>query len=126
MIDWENLRQECIRSGKIIKVRREEALPLPPSCHETNLGLSKGAIRQYRDKRPTHSLHIHEFPDYFLVHTDAFNAEFHPVVHGVVDTPGITLAVIGGAVATFWLFNTIRHLSFLPADYDGTSNYGDT
>lgn len=118
MVDWEDIRQECVRSGAIIKLNRQDALPLPPFFRETDLGLSKGAIRQYRDEKPTNSLHVHEFPDYLLVHVDTFNAEFHPVAHGIVDTPGLTLAVVGGAIATFLFCKSIGSISFLPAEPD--------
>ena len=82
MIDWEKIREECIQTGEMIKIEKEKKNPLPPFFHETTLGLSKGAIHQYRDDRATHTLHIHEFPDYFLAHVDIFNPEYHPVAHG--------------------------------------------
>ncbi len=102
-------------------MNRQDVLPLPSFFRETDLGLSKGAIRQYRDGKPTNSLHLHEFPDFFLVHVDTFNAEFHPVAHGIVDTPGIALAVIGGAIATFLLCKSIDSISFLPAEPEKNS-----
>ena len=115
MVDWEFLREKCVRTDEIIKIIREEALPLPDYLHKSDLGISKGAICQYRDDRPTNSLHIHEFPNYFLVHVDAFNPEYYPVAHGVIDTPGITLAIVAGAAAGFFLLKSIRNMSLLPS-----------
>ena len=116
MIDWEKIREECIRSGEIIKLSKEEVLPLPPWFHETKLGLSKGAIRQYRDESPSNSLHLHEFPDYFLVHVDTFNPEIHPVAHGLVDTPGMALFILGASLAIFFAAKAIKQMSLLPPD----------
>jgi hypothetical protein len=115
-MDWEKIREECVRTGEIIKVQKEEGMVLPSYFHETHLGIDKGAIRQYRDERPTQTLHIHEFPEYFLVHVDTFNPEYHPVAHGIVDTPGITVAIILGAVAIYYLVKTAKGLNLVPEE----------
>lgn len=118
MVDWEAIREQCIKSGEFVRIEKEEALPLPSFFHETDLGLAKGATRQLRDNCATNSLHIHEFDDHFLAHVDLFNPEYHPVAHGVVDTPGITLAVLGGCLAAFFLNKTIRGSSLLPQEVE--------
>lgn len=116
MVDWESIREQCVRSGGLIRLNKEEVLPLPAFFSETSLGLSKRALKQYRDDRSSNSLHLHEFTDYFLVHVDTFNPEFHPIAHGVVDTPGITLAIVAGAIATYFLMKTVEDMSFLPSE----------
>ena len=116
MVDWESIREECRHSGEMIKIPKSKTISLPPDFHESNLGLSKGAIRQYRDRRSTHSLHVHEFPDYFLAHVDTFNPEYHPVAHGMVDTPGMTMGIILGTVTLYFLLKTAQSLHFVPEE----------
>mgnify|MGYP000935742660 CR=1 FL=1 len=117
-IDWELVREECVSTGKIVKIAKEKDYLLPSFFHESNLGLSKGAIRQYRDERSTHTLHIHEFPDYFLAHVDAFNPEYHPVAHGFVDIPGMMMTIALGAIGLFMVAKTVHSLAFVPDDDD--------
>lgn len=103
MIDWESIREECIQTGQVIRVDKPLNYIIPDELHESNLGLDKGALRQLRDSHTANSLHIHEFQDYFLVHTDAFNPEYHPVAHGIVDIPGITVGLLAGAVSIYMI-----------------------
>lgn len=116
MIDWENIREECIKTGKVLKIPREKNMNFPPDVHEASLGISKGCLRQYRDEKPSNSLHIHEFEDYFLAHVDRFNPEHHPVAHGIVDTPGIAFGVLAGSVGLFFLMKKLSSLYFIPKE----------
>lgn len=122
-MDWESVREQCIRSGEKARVDKAEGVELPPYVHETHLGISKDAIRQYRDDRPINSLHIHEYDDYFLVHVDAFNPESHPLAHGIVDTPGLTVGIVAGAIACFLVAKAIHSMSFLPSDRSNASEF---
>lgn len=112
MIDWENIREECSKNNKVIKVPKVGKIDLPPDFHEANLGISKGAIRQYRDEKATYSLHVHEFEDHFLAHVDTFNPEYHPLAHGIVDTPGMTLGIVTGAIALYCVMKKAKNLNF--------------
>ncbi len=113
-IDWENIREECAQTGKFIKIMKQGPIEFPIDFHESNMGLSKGAIRQYRDDRPTQSLHVHEFPDYFLAHVDTFNPEHHPIAHGITDTPGMAIGIVLGAIGIYFLAKTIKNLTSVP------------
>ena len=53
--------------------------------HESTLGLLKGAERQYRDSRPTNSVHAREYETEFCFHRDDYNPEQYPVEHISVD-----------------------------------------
>ena len=56
----------------------------PP--HElSRLGRRRGALRQYRDARPTQSLHVKEYEDRWIVHVDLWNPHHHVVRHVAVD-----------------------------------------
>ncbi len=66
------------------------------SAEETKLGQKNGAKKQYRYG----NLHIREYEDKFLVHTDRFDPRIEPLRHLVFDAPevliGLASAVIGG------------------------------
>lgn len=118
-IDWEALREECsLEHGKFIKIPKQEMIQFPPDVHESKMGLSKGAIRQYRDRHATQSLHIHEFSDHYLVHVDAFNPEDHPVAHGMMDIPGIFATVIVGAVGIYFASQAMQNWMVTPGEED--------
>ncbi len=67
------------------------------SAEETNLGQKNGAKKQYRYG----NLHIREYDDKFLVHTDKFDPRLEPLKHLVYDAPeilvGLASAVLGGS-----------------------------
>lgn len=117
-MDWEELREKCIRTGEFITIPKEEVSELPDFFEETNMGLSKGELRQFRDNKAVQSLHIHEFPDYYVAHVDLFNPKFHPVAHGVLDTPGIALALVGGAISIYLLAKTIQKYDLVPTQWE--------
>ena len=44
------------------------------ALHESTMGLLKGAERQYRDSRPTNSVHVREYATNFCFHLDNYKA----------------------------------------------------
>ncbi len=66
-------------------------------AEETFLGKKNGAYKQYRYG----NLHIREYDDKFLVHTDRIDPRKDPIGHLVHDAPevlvGLTCAALGGA-----------------------------
>ncbi|HON44781.1 MAG TPA: hypothetical protein P5543_04550 [Planctomycetota bacterium] len=117
-IDWDSVRDECVQTGQVLKIPKPDNYIIPQQLHESNLGLEKGAIRQWRDDHTANSLHIHEFQDYFLAHTDGFNPEHHPVAHGIVDIPGITLGIVVGTIAVYMLTKTAQGFDLVPDEED--------
>ncbi|WP_372366147.1 hypothetical protein [Candidatus Uabimicrobium sp. HlEnr_7] len=117
-MDWEEVREECIRTGEFITISKKDVQEFPSFFEETNMGLSKGELKQFRDNRPTQSLHIHEFPDYYVAHVDLFNPKFHPVAHGILDTPGIALTLVGGAISVYFLTKAIKKYDLVPMKYE--------
>ena len=72
------------------------------NAEETVLGQKNGAYKQYRYG----NLHIREYEDKFLAHTDKADPRKEPLAHLVLDAPevivGLASAVIGGGkVASF-------------------------
>ncbi len=113
-LDWEEIRSQCIQQGESVRIDKKPGLSLPSYFHETNMGISKGELRQFRDDNPTQSLHIHEFSDHYLAHVDIFNPKFHPLAHGILDTPGITLAIAAGTISAFLIAKTFKDLELVP------------
>ena len=66
-------------------------------AEETFLGQKNGAHKQYRYG----NLHIREYDDKFLVHTDKIDPRTNPLGHLVQDAPevlvGLACAVFGGS-----------------------------
>ena len=69
-------------------------------AEETLLGQKNGAYKQYRYG----NLHIREYDDKFLVHTDKIDPRNNPIGHLVYDAPevliGLACAVFGGSQVT--------------------------
>ncbi len=80
--------------GNEIEVPKEIREFMPDNAHETILGQKNGADKQYRYGH----LHIREYPDKFLVHTDRVDPRQDPVGHLIRDAPEI---LIGLACASF-------------------------
>ena len=82
-----------------IEVPKELRQFLLRGAEETNLGLKNGANRQYRYG----NLHIREYDDRYLVHTDRVDPRKDPLGHLIHDAPevlaGIGCAVLGGTIA---------------------------
>jgi hypothetical protein len=79
-----------------IEIPKELGSFLLDKAQETPLGQKNGAKKQYRYK----NLHIREYDDKFLVHTDKVDPRNNALAHLVLDAPevlvGLASAVIGG------------------------------
>jgi hypothetical protein len=79
-----------------IEIPKELGSFLLDKAEETHLGQKNGATKQYRYG----NLHIREYDDKFLVHTDKVDPRENALGHLVSDAPeiliGLASAVIGG------------------------------
>ena len=73
-------------------------------AEETILGQKNGALKQYRYG----NLHIREYDDKFLVHTDKIDPRVNPLGHLVYDAPEV---LIGIACGIFTGVNTAKKFS---------------
>jgi hypothetical protein len=80
-----------------IEVPKELREFMLDGAEETVLGQKNGAVRQYRYG----NLHIREYDDKFLVHTDKIDPRKNPLGHLVFDAPevlvGLACALFGGS-----------------------------
>ena len=90
--------------GDEIEVPKELREFMLEEAEETILGQKNGAQKQYRYG----NLHIREYDDKFLVHTDKIDPRINPVGHLVYDAPEV---LIGIACGIFSGVNTARKLS---------------
>jgi hypothetical protein len=81
-------------SGDEIEVPKELREFMLEEAEETVLGQKNGAYKQYRYG----SLHIREYPDKFLVHTDRVDPRKDPMGHLLRDAPEF---LVGLACAAF-------------------------
>ena len=83
--------------GDEIEVPKELREFMLEQAEETFLGQKNGADKQYRYG----NLHIREYDDKFLVHTDRIDPRKDPIGHLVYDAPevliGLACAVFGGS-----------------------------
>ena len=83
-------------SGNEIEVPKELRQFMLEKAEETSLGQKNGANKQYRYG----NLHIREYDDKFLVHTDKVDPREDPIGHLIYDAPeflvGLACATIGG------------------------------
>ncbi len=83
--------------GNEIEIPKELREFMLDDAEETFLGQKNGAYKQYRYG----NLHIREYDDKFLVHTDRIDPRKNPVGHLVYDAPevliGLACAVFGGS-----------------------------
>ena len=83
--------------GDEIEVPREIREFMLDGAEETSLGQKNGAKKQYRYG----NLHIREYDDKFLVHTDRIDPRKDPLGHLLYDAPevlvGLACAVFGGS-----------------------------
>ena len=83
--------------GNEIEVPKELREFMLDEAEETFLGKKNGAYKQYRYG----NLHIREYGDKFLVHTDKIDPRKDPIGHLVHDAPevliGLAFAVFGGS-----------------------------
>jgi len=84
-------------SGNEIEVPKELREFMLEEAEETFLGKKNGAYKQYRYG----NLHIREYDDKFLVHTDKVDPRENPLGHLIHDAPevlvGLACAALGGA-----------------------------
>lgn len=89
-----------------IEVPKELREFMLENAHETMLGHKNGAKKQFRYG----NLHIREYDDKFLVHTDKIDPREDPFGHLVYDAPevliGIICSIFGGSkIAKLFLNN---------------------
>ncbi len=96
-----------------IEIPKELGSFILDKAEETSLGQKNGAIKQYRYK----NVHIREYEDKFLVHTDKVDPRKDALGHLVSDAPeilvGLASAVIGGGKVASYL-NKNKKNSILP------------
>ena len=90
--------------GDEIEVPKEVREFMLEEAEETILGQKNGAQKQYRYG----NLHIREYNDKFLVHTDKIDPRVNPIGHLVYDAPEV---LIGIACGIFTGVNTVRKFS---------------
>lgn len=79
-------------SGDEIEVPKELREFMLEKADETVLGQSNGAYKQYRYG----NLHIREYPDKFLVHTDRIDPREDPLGHLISDAPEVLIGLACG------------------------------
>ena len=91
--------------GDEIEVPKELREFMLEGAKETFLGQRNGADKQYRYG----NLHIREYTDKFLVHTDKIDPRKDPIGHLVYDAPevliGLACAIFGGSQIAKKLIN---------------------
>jgi len=91
--------------GDEIEVPKELREFMLEGAEETFLGQKNGADKQYRYG----NLHIREYSDKFLVHTDKVDPRKDPIGHLVYDAPevliGLACAIFGGSQIAKKLIN---------------------
>ena len=98
--------------GEEIEVPKELREFMITGAEETILGQKNGAQKQYRYG----NLHIREYDDKFLVHTDRIDPRKDPIGHLVFDAPevliGLACAIFGSSkIARTILNNNSKKLS---------------
>jgi len=87
----------AIMPGDEIEVPKELREFMLEEAEETFLGQKNGAYKQYRYG----NLHIREYDDKFLVHTDRIDPRKDPIGHLISDAPevlvGLACAIFGGS-----------------------------
>jgi hypothetical protein len=91
--------------GDEIEVPKELREFMLEKAEETFLGQKNGADKQYRYG----NLHIREYNDKFLVHTDKIDPRKDPIGHLVYDAPevliGLACAIFGGSQIVKKIYN---------------------
>ena len=99
--------------GDEIEIPKELREFMLEEAEETYLGQKNGAYKQYRYG----NLHIREYDDRFLVHTDKIDPRKDPIGHLIHDAPevliGLACAVFGGSqIAKKFLNKKSKKLTF--------------
>ncbi|MEW6044511.1 MAG: hypothetical protein AB1608_09620 [Thermoproteota archaeon] len=91
--------------GDEIEIPKELRPFMLDAAKETKLGHRNGAIRQFRYD----NLHIREYDDKYLVHTDKVDPLKDPLGHLIFDAQevlvGLTSGAVGGAKVASYLYN---------------------
>ena len=91
--------------GNEIEVPKELREFMLEEAEETILGQKNGAYKQYRYG----NLHIREYDDKFLLHSDKVDPRKDPIGHLVYDAPeiliGLACAIFGGSQIAKKFFN---------------------
>ena len=94
--------------GDEIEVPKELREFMPDKAELTKLGQKNGANKQYRFG----NLHIREYDDRFLVHTDKVDPRRDPLGHLIHDAPevlvGLACAAFGGPKVASSLFKNSK------------------
>ncbi|HSB50921.1 MAG TPA: hypothetical protein VLC72_06320 [Nitrosopumilaceae archaeon] len=97
-----------------IEIPKELREFMPEKAELTSLGQKNGANKQYRFG----NLHIREYDDKFLVHTDRIDPRKDPLGHLIHDAPevlvGLACAAFGGSKVASSIFknnNSKKHSS---------------
>lgn len=85
-----------VMPGDEIAVPKELREFMLDGAQETNLGHKNGATKQYRYG----NLHIREYEDKFLVHTDRFDPRQDPIRHLVYDAPEVLVGITCGLLSS--------------------------
>ncbi len=78
--------------GDEIEVPKELREFMLEEAEETILGQKNGALKQYRYG----NLHIREYDDKFLVHTDKVDPRVNPIGHLIFDAPEVLIGIACG------------------------------
>jgi len=87
-------------------------------AEETILGDPEGAIRQYRYG----NLHIREYKDKYIVHSDIFDPRKDPLLHLIFDAPEV---LIGSAVGLYIGFDRRNGMMLKSRGKDRYNNSGN-
>jgi len=102
--------------GDEIEVPKELREFMLEKAEETFLGQKNGADKQYRYG----NLHIREYGDKFLVHTDRIDPRKDPIGHLVYDAPevliGLACAIFGGSEVIKKILNNKSKKSLIASD----------
>lgn len=106
-----------------IEVPKELREFMPDRAEQTRLGLRNGADRQYRYG----NLHIREYRDRLLVHTDRVDPRRDPLGHLIADAPevlaGLACAALGGAAYALFSKSRSAPAGLLAAAASGWAGY---
>lgn len=95
-----------------IEIPKELRLFMLENAQETSLGQKNGANKQYRYG----NLHVREYDDKFLVHTDKVDPRKDPFGHLIFDAPeiliGLACAAIGGGKVASYIYNNQKNSKF--------------
>lgn len=77
---------------------------VPEWIHETRLGHLDGARRQYRHG----NLHVREYEDAFVAHTDKVDPRKDPLGHIIHDAPEVMAGIVCGALAGWYVGSRVH------------------